>query len=251
MARVKRPRPEREGPLRSWSTALGADGPEGGPAKSPGSDATSGNGQDPLRRGIVTGGRVVDEWIRQAEQTARLLGQSPTGSAWPDASSRMFKAASDLMAAWLAAVSMPLQTGAAGWNGATAPSRSQPMGTPGAAVSASVPEADPGAEDPVGRRDSGRAVEQRMRLDVTSPRPVEVSIVLHARGVTRFRVLDLRPERGDAPRIHGPQLEPWDADGLTLRLEVPADQPPGLYHAVILDEVADCAAGTLTVRVRE
>src|SRR4029079_4662210 len=115
-------------------------------------------------------------------------------------------------------------------------------GDPGEAGSAGEPEADPGAEDPVGRRDSGRAVEQRMRLDVTSPRPVEVSIVLHARGVTRFRVLDLRPERGDAPRIHGPQLEPWDADGLTLRLEVPADQPPGLYPALILAEGEHCAA---------
>ena len=53
----------------------------------------------------------------------------------------------------------------------------------------------------------------------------------------------------DAPRIHGAELEPWNVDGLHLRLVVPDDQPPGVYHAVVLDAIADCAAGTVTLRI--
>ena len=98
MERVKRPVLERDAPIRGWTSALG-------PGEAPRQAAASNpppidNSQDPIVRGVVLGGRVVDEWIRQAQQTARLLGGTTPG-AWPDASSRMFKATSDLMTTWL------------------------------------------------------------------------------------------------------------------------------------------------------
>ena len=64
-----------------------------------------------------------------------------------------------------------------------------------------------------------------------------------------MRVLDLRPERGDGPRVPGPDVEPWGGDGFCLRLAVPDDQPAGAYHAVVLDTAADCAVGTVTLRI--
>ena len=84
---------------------------------------------------------------------------------------------------------------------------------------------------------------------MASRRPVEVTIDIHEIRSTELRVLDLRPEVDGAPRIHAPALEPWNADGLRLRLSVPDEQPPGTYHAVVLDTAADCAIGTITVRV--
>lgn len=90
----------------------------------------------------------------------------------------------------------------------------------------------------------------RVRLEVASRRPVEVTVDLHRPGVAQFRVLDLRAEQGDAPRIQGTELDTWDSEGVRLRIAVPDDQPPGAYHGVILDAVADCAVGTVTLRIR-
>jgi len=101
LARVTRPILDRDRPLRSWASEVspiptpeGADTVHAGP-EDPSQD------QDPIFRGVVGGGRVVDEWIRQAQQTARLLGGTGSTFGWADTSGRMFKAASDLMAAWL------------------------------------------------------------------------------------------------------------------------------------------------------
>ena len=72
--RVKRPMPDREGPIRSWVAATDSESRD-----DPGNDRraeseSAVDQQDPIVRGVVAGGRVVDEWIRQAQQTARLLG---------------------------------------------------------------------------------------------------------------------------------------------------------------------------------
>jgi hypothetical protein len=76
-----------------------------------------------------------------------------------------------------------------------------------------------------------------------------VTVDIHRRNVTTMRVLDLRPERGDAPRLSATELESLGTDGLSLRLTVPDDQPSGVYHAVVLDADADCAIGTVTLRI--
>ena len=88
-----------------------------------------------------------------------------------------------------------------------------------------------------------------MKLDVASRRPVEISVELQRQGCKQFQVLDLRPERGAAKRLRGTTLEPLGDNGLILRLRVPDRQPPGTYHAVVLDPSADCAVGTITLRI--
>jgi hypothetical protein len=92
---------------------------------------------------------------------------------------------------------------------------------------------------------------RRVTIDVSSPRRVEISIVLNARSAASLRVLDLRTDDGKAPRIRAPHLEPADGDGLSLRVAVPAGQPAGTYRATIVDEATDAGVGLLTVKVRE
>lgn len=248
MERVKRPVLDRDAPIRGWTSALGPD-----EAPRPAAAANTppiDNSQDPIVRGVVLGGRVVDEWIRQAQQTARLLGGTGPGGAWPDASSRMFKATSDLMTTWLTALGMPPQNGAGFWPGVqpAAPMPADPGWRTG-----HTPEAAP-AHDPK-RSEDPRPVPSssqtgRLRLELTSRRPVEVIVDVRKRAAT-YRVLDLRSEQNDVPRIGDVVLDACDQDGLQLRLTVPDDQPGGSYHAVVLDPADDCAIGTVTLKIPE
>jgi hypothetical protein len=225
---------------------MGADS-EGTPTTADGQPPNRPRDQDPVAQGVVMGQRVVDEWIRQAEQTARLLGGPSLGSGWPDASGRMFRAASDLMAAWISAFGLPMQAGAMGWRPGAPPGATTAPGANHRAAAAPTPSTTGEAASQQDTATSGR----RVRLEVIGRRPVDVTIDVHRRSVTRFRVLDLRPETGDAPRITKPRLQAFDDDGLHLQLTVPDNQPAGTYHAVILDERSESAVGTLTIRIPE
>ena len=246
MARIKRPKLDRQGPIRNWEAAVSTR-PE-----PPGKDHASGTGpsaadvEDPIVRGVVSGGRVVDDWIRQAQRTARLFGGAAPTNLWTDAGGQMFKAMSDAVAAWwsLAGV-LP--------NGYGGPAR--PSGVNhDAARQANGPSPEP---MPTERQPNPRPAAvpsessngPRLRLDVASRQPIEVTVDLYKRGLTQYRVLDLRAADGEAPRIPGTRLEPWDSDGLRLYLVVPDAQPPGTYHAVVLDESADCVVGAVTLRI--
>jgi hypothetical protein len=193
---------------------------------------------------------VVDEWIRQAEQAARLLGGSgATASGWADASGRMFKTASDLMGAWWSLWGMPQPTGGSGVG-----SR-RPGSTNNASAWATGASTEPwfGNGEPLAPIHSEPALQPAagpaVRLEIASRRPVDVTVDLRKRGVVHLRVLDLRAEQGDAPRIQGTTLDASDPERVRIRLTVPDDQPPGTYHAVILDTVQDLAVGTITLKI--
>ena len=239
--------PDRDGPIRSWASAV-TPGPQGAEKDPPRADDEPRlDGQDPIVRGIVSGGRVVDEWIRQAHQTARLLGGGTASTAgWADASGRILKATSDIMATWWSILGMPQPNGP-GFVGSPPGSGQQSAWqarTPPEAVRADEPRSSSPSS---GER--SQYTGPRVRLEVATRRPVEVRVDLHRRGVASFRVLDLRPESDDVPRIRGIELEPWDVEGLRLRLTVPDEQPAGVYHGVVLDAAADCAVGTVTLRI--
>jgi hypothetical protein len=249
--RVKRPMLDRDGPIRSWASAVSSDRPRAAkdtPRASPGVPLDS---EDPIVRGVVSGGRVVDEWIRQAQQTARLLGGTDSSASWADASGRMFRTASDVMAAWWSMFGVPQPNVGAG-----VVSPEPGAGSHESAWQARTPT-QPMADDPrpthpsQTERASHSSAGPRVRLEVASCRPIVVTVDLHRRGVTQFRVLDLRAEHGDAPRIRGTSLDTWDSEGLWLRVAVPDDQPPGAYHGVILDIALDCAVGTVTLKIPE
>jgi hypothetical protein len=242
VARKKRPVLDRDGPIRNWASAVSPESstsPNGAPAA--GAEPKV-DDQDPIVRGVVSGGKVVDEWIRQAQQAARLLGSAPASTAgWADASGRMFKVTSDLMASWWSMLGVLPPNG---------PAASPPGSNHQSAWQAHTPPPvrneeprSPSSHEPI-----SSSAGPRLRVEVASRRPVEVTVDMHRRGVAKFRVLDLRPE-GDGQRIRGIELEPWDQDGLRLRLTVPDDQPVGIYHAVVLDAAADYAVGTITLKI--
>jgi hypothetical protein len=236
----------RDGPIRSWVSAVGPDAPNA-TAAPPGGAETPVDGRDPIVRGVVSGGRVVDEWIRQAQQTARLLGGTGSNAGWADASGQMFRTASDLMAAWWSMLGVPLPNGGAGSAG------SRPAANHDSAWQARTSEAAPGVPPTPQSAMNTAPPESRgphVTFEVASRRPVEITVDLHKEGCTELQVLDLRPERGKGRRIGGTQLEALDRQGLRLRLTIPDNQAPGTYHAVVLDRVADCAVGTVTLRIR-
>jgi hypothetical protein len=238
VARVTRPMLHRDGPIRSWIAAVNPD------IQTPSADSSRAgaeprlDSQDPIVRGVVSGGRVVDEWMRQAQQTARLLGGTTSNGGVADASGRMFKMASDFTAAWWAMLGVPFPTG-----GAPFPNGGAAATPPGAAPV--VPAAPAKSAQP-----QPSSVGPQVTFEVASRHPVEITVDLHKQGCTEFQVLDLRSERGRARRIRGTALEARDGRGLRLRLAVPDTQPAGTYHGVILDPAADCAVGTVTLRIR-
>jgi hypothetical protein len=198
---------------------------------------------DPIVRGVVAGGQVVDDWIRQAQQAARLMGGTVPNGNWPDTSSRMFRAASDFIASWVSMVSGPLQGGPSPW---FTPPPPAPSAHGGGAAAAPAPPARHAAG-----ASADTLLRQRVRLEVASRRPIALSLDVHRNGTREFRVLDLRSEDGNAPRIGKLDLAHGESDWLTRRVAVPDVQPTGTYHGVSIDAAADCAIGTVTLRVLE
>lgn len=243
MARVKRPVPERERPIRSWTAAVGPNPapPAGGPS-APRADGPRLD-QDPVVRGVVSGGQVVDEWIRQAQQTARLLGGAASAP-WADTSGQMLRTFSEMMGAWWSMLGIVPPNGG---NGSSQAAAKEPVWAPSAAAQ---PQAEPAPPTAASHSTSSQsAAGPRVRIAVASVKPVDVTLDLYRPGATSFRVLDLRPDEGDAPRIQGTTLEMLDGEGCRLQLHVPDNQPRGTYRAVILDTTLDCVVGAVTLRV--
>jgi hypothetical protein len=144
-----------------------------------------------------------------------------------------------------------MQAGAAPWNANGGQARPEDGSTAGPASNGGHASPAGSAAAVPGGRNAVTAMGRRVTIDVSSPRRVEISIVLNARSAASLRVLDLRTDDGKAPRIRAPHLEPADGDGLSLRVAVPAGQPAGTYRATIVDEATDAGVGLLTVKVRE
>jgi hypothetical protein len=199
---------------------------------------------DPITRAVVTGGHVVDEWIRQAQQTARLLGGNALNLGWADDSSRLVKTASDAMATWLAMFGLPQANVEREYrNGASGAPTTEP------AAPTSV-RSEPGlAPPPVDHAGPDGAT--RVSVNIEGGRHCRVSVDVRLRQAISFRVLDLRPDAGDAPRIQHVTLCVGDTGEVQLNLAVPQNQPPGTYRAVVLDAVRDMAIGTITLRLSD
>ena len=61
----------------------------------------------------------------------------------------------------------------------------------------------------------------------------------------------LRPEGHDAPAISGVQVEVQEDGAVRVAVDVPSNQPPGVYNGMIVDPSSNLPRGTLTVRVIE
>jgi hypothetical protein len=227
--RVKRPEPERTGPVRNWSTLFG------------GADtADAGSLGDAVSRSVELGYRVVDEYVRRGQKAAQRLSERPYGAEGVvrdvgELTARMAQYAADFLGVWfqfveLAAAGSAARAAASSPNGDAGPA-------PGPAPTPPTPEA---------------AVERnRVRIEVASTQPAEVSLDLRPEAARmRLVVHALRSVDPAKPHLTDVVLESGHAEEpLSVRIRVPADHPPGVYNGLIVDEGTSRLVGTLTVRV--
>lgn len=125
-------------------------------------------------------------------------------------------------------------------------------GAPGAAASAPEASAASAAPHPGAAPAAAGAGDspERVFVSVISQRRVESVLELRRGGWGALTAHALRPEGHDAPAIRGVSIEARpEESALRVSVEVPADQPPGVYNGMIVDTVSNLPRGTLTVRV--
>jgi hypothetical protein len=244
--RIRRPQPGRTQPIRNLSTLFGA-----GPRRAPEGDGVDDSARDGKRttslgeavsRSVELGYRVVDDYIQQGQRAAQRLNDR---SIAPDTitrdvqelTARMAQYASDFLGVWFEV----LELASAGT--ATRRAGTTSNGTAGAA--AAPPPAPPRpAREPSTER-------TRVRIEVSSAKPAEVSLDLVPNaGGASLVVHALRAVDPEKPRLADVVLERGGrGEPLTLRIRVPADQPPGVYNGLIIDEQTNRPAGTVSVRL--
>ena len=212
--RVRRPSLERTKPIRNWTTTVISPDP---PRASAGPEVQNAN-------------RVVEEYLRAGEANARLFQNALGGGATnggPDITQAMVRAASDMMSFW-----MELMTRSVGAMSATA--------------------AAPPANAQAGASRSEPSARLCVSVAVDSRQPAKVSIDLRpdAKGATlRLERLHRRGS-GRKAILDGAAIEAAPGDDVVIvRLHVAADQPPGVYYGVIVNDESSLPVGTLTIEL--
>jgi hypothetical protein len=219
-------------PVRSWPAlfGLGGAGAPAGPAQSLG---------DVVSHSVDLAYRVVDDYIRQGQKTAERLGSrgyGPTAATgdMQDLAVRMARYTSDFVG--LCFEFLEVATGGAGIRGVAA------------AAGAAAPQAE-GAPP----RETAVPAAARVRIEVTSARPAEVSVDLAAHAAGRPLVAQaLRAVDPDKPKLTDVAVAGGKGDEpVVVRIRVPAGQPAGVYNGLLIDEETNRPAGTLSVRIAE
>jgi hypothetical protein len=251
--RVKKPEPGRTQPVRNWGAVFERPG-KPPPQTPPGNS---------VPQGVEMGYRVIEEYLRQGQNVARAmwapaLGGTPSGEGFQNQMGAMLRSFADFASLWLDLM------GKASAGGATArePGVTPAVGTAGPFSAGATPSAaeaptanasEPAEPPAVPESPEVQAVAPpgHLTLDIDSTRRTEVSVDLRPRASDRvFRVHDLRAPEPVSPRIRGVIIEAVpEEDRVTLRIQIPDDQPPGLYSGIILDEHTGLPRGTLCVRV--
>ncbi len=199
-----------------------------------------------VSRSVDLGYRVIDEYIRQGQRAAQRLNDRSYGaqamtSDVQELALRVGQYTSEFAAIWFELIQAAVIGAAEDKNGATR--GTQAVRTSDAtAPSAPAPERLPAAAEPA-----------RVRIAITSPRPAEVSLDLRPELAARPVLVNaLRALDPDKPRVSDVVFEPaCNGDPPTLRLRVPADQPAGVYNAVMVDAETSRPVGTISLRITE
>jgi hypothetical protein len=308
--RIKRPEPERTGPIRNWSTLFGPPkgaapppfpgfpgpgdmpfpfpgvngahfpfpGVNGASFPFPGVNGAPQGPSDVVSRGVATGYRVIEEYMRQGQNVARTIwggaGGSGGGAAFSglpgmeDPQQRMegmARYATQMASLWMDMMSLVIP----GALGAYAP---PPAGTAGpfsmggdpprapspqaarAAPAAPWPGAAPAAASPpvaTAPIDARGGEPTAVVVEVESSRPTEISLDLRPRSLgLALRIHDLRAPEADKPRLeHVTIAADAEQERVKVSVRVPEGQPAGVYSGIILDERTSLPRGTLTVRI--
>jgi hypothetical protein len=199
--------------------------------------------QDLVARSVALGYRVIDDYIKQGQQTAQRLRQGAYGadSLATDVehlATRLIETVSDFAATWVEFLELSRANGAASGNGEASP-RSP------AAARASDPVAGSGADTP--------APGEVMRLHVRLSTRRQAEVVLDTEPIPAGSTLvpqALRAAEAGLPRIVDVAFEQAAAPGsATIAVRIPDHHPPGVYSGRIVDAASNRPVGTLTVTI--
>jgi hypothetical protein len=223
--RLRRPTPERTGPIRSWAELARRSAGPGAAKSAPPAPAQESAGPEPASEGAPGGAnlgyRVIDDYLRQGQETARqiaagLAGGAGAAGSFQDLSQRLMR--DGLL--WLEYVAKL-------WAAADPPGEGRP---------------EPAAR-PAGGTDG-------FRVRVRSQAPAEV--ILDLRPDAAGRSLGIHPLRcpdPEAPPLAGVGLAADDGGRWCVRVHVEDGQPPGVYSGIVYDRRDGTVCGTLAVRL--
>lgn len=231
--RLRRPDPARTGPIRNWSMlyrrgeAWRGEAP-GGCAPPPGDDPGDARG-DTISHAVGLGYQVVQEQIQQGQRIAEQINSRAYDSGamagdLREVGDRAWRYFADLGALWVDYLSAIAGDGELmrklfeAW---------QPAGAPTTAASGGA---------------AGIAVE------IACDRPAQVALAV--RDVDARAALICQPLRAletETPPLTDVACERAADGGLTVRIRVPAAQPPGVYIGAVIDAATVQPRGTLRV----
>jgi len=224
--RIRRPPLDRTEPIRAWSALFGS-----GPG---------GSLNDVVSRSVELGYRVIDEYIRQGQRVAerfndRSYGPETVTGDIQELGARMAQYASDFFGLWLDFMQVVMSGGTL-------------RETSGAADGARARPAAP--DNGAARRTPEAPAPTRVRIEIVSLRPAEVSLDLRPEAAGRPLVAQgLRAVDPAKPKLDDVALEAGPGGELLVRIRVPGDAPPGTYNGVVVDAETSRPLGTLSVRV--
>jgi hypothetical protein len=246
--RVRREDPERVYPDRSPSGVF-----RRGTATSRAASSEEGyrgekSGKGPfgtIERGVREGYRVIEEYLREGQRVAqqinrRQYGPRQMGDDLQALTGRMFRDSTRLLTLWLDLMSSSVETF---WGGGRSVGLGKSDRGRGATARTTAASPEPGP--------AGVAQETAVTVEVASSHPARVTVYLSPGAAER--PLRPTPLAGDpeTPPLTAVTFEPGSrSEAPALRLEVPTDQPPGVYHGVLVDPASHEHRGTVRVDLR-
>lgn len=237
MTRFKRPELERHRPIRTFSGIF-----DSAPASR--DDAAR------IQQGVALGYRVVDEYLREGEVSARRSSATQTGGSAtesiPKAIERVVQYASDMTLAWLDYVRLAAEGRGPSVAPAAAPLQGFDLNPPRTGVASKpVHETSPAPTYPAQRSEA--LVTVAVRAKVTTEATVELKPGALARALVAH---DLRASNSLLPRIGEITVTVLpDEARVRVGIVVPPEQPAATYSGLIVDEESNLPWGTITLRV--
>ena len=249
-ARLQRPSLERTAPIRNLGKAFHKATETPTPKRPDDSAADVGNHglEDAVAEGVRLGYSVIEDQIRQAQGLASKMNPSGNGLLNGGLSgsddeirsllNRLLRTYGDLTNVWIQVLNAALGN-AEILNAILGKDGVKPNGSASSSTK-SRPEAKPSAG-------SGA-----IAFSVTASGPVETTVQFFDSGLkgTSLTVQDLRSRERDAPPLDDMRLtKAAKGEPVRISVNVPKEQPPGLYQGLILDQRTDASVGVLAIRV--
>lgn len=269
--RLRRVDPQRTEPIRNWSTLYQPS--ESERAEQPSSNSTddnrahpihpadtahpagpadsahTGRGNETVSRGVKLGYEVIEEHLRQGQKVAQMLGDSTSGRKSVEGNiramaERIFRYSADLGSLWVDFIDSVVGSPEAVRDLASMFASNEKF------------ENQKFEEAQTNGRESGPVC-----VEVVSARPARVTLDMRPESAGRRLIVhDLRAAGSEMPPLTGIRFVTGRTDALRtdalrtdalpyFRISVPAQQPVGSYHGLVMDQDSGQVCGTLSVRI--